>query len=70
MDATKLHYKFELVQFVQLTVAVMGTNIHGILIYEWVLKFSEWMLTVTISTCINGVLVIDGYLCSRVYGIW
>ena len=27
------------------------------------------MLTVVIDTCIYGILVIDGYVCSRVYCI-
>ena len=39
-----------------------------VLIFEWVLKFRIWVLTVMIGTCIYGKLVIDGYLCSRVYG--
>ena len=33
---------------------------------EWVLKFRVWVLTVMIGTCIYGILVIDGYLCSRI----
>ena len=62
--------QFELVLFAQfgealeLTASVMGTNIHGLLIFEWVLKFRIWVLTVMISTCIYGVLVFDGYLFS------
>ena len=40
-----------------------------VLIFEWVLKFRIWMLTVIIGTYVYGILVIDGYLCSRVYGM-
>ena len=40
-----------------------------VLMFEWVLKFRMWVLTVIIGTCVYGILVIDGYLCSQVYGI-
>ena len=38
-----------------------------VLMFEWVLKFRIWVLTVMIGTYVYGILVIDGYLCSRVY---
>ena len=41
-----------------------------VLMFEWVLKFRIWVLTVIIGTYVYGILVIDGYLCSRVYGIY
>ena len=40
-----------------------------VLMFEWVLKFRIWVLAVIIGTYVYGILVIDGYLCSRVYGI-
>ena len=40
-----------------------------VLMFEWVLKFRIWVLTVILGTYVYGILVIDGYLCSRVYGI-
>ena len=40
-----------------------------VLMFEWVLGFRMWVLTVIIGTCIYGILVIDGYLYSRVYSI-
>ena len=54
----------------ELTAAVMGTNICGVLIFEWILKFRIWVLTVMIGTCVYGVLVIYEYVCFRVYGIY
>ena len=40
-----------------------------VLMFEWVIKFRIWVLTVIIGTYVYGILVIDGYLCSRVYGM-
>ena len=34
-----------------------------VLMFEWVLKFRIWVLTVIIGTYVYGILVIDGYLC-------
>ena len=31
-----------------------------VFMFEWVLKFRIWVLTVMIGTCIYGLLVIDG----------
>ena len=47
----------------------MGTNIHGVLMFAWVLLFSKLVVTAPMGTNICGVLVIDGYLYSRLYGI-
>ena len=54
-----------------MTMANYITNIiHGTgLIFEWVLKLRIWVLIVIIGTYVHGILVIDGYLCSRVYGM-
>ena len=46
----------------------MGTNIHEVLLFAWVLLFRKPVVTAVIGTNIHGVLVIDGYLYSRVYG--
>ena len=40
-----------------------------VLMFEWVLKFRIWVLTVMIGTRIYWILVIDGYLFSRVYSM-
>ena len=36
--------------------------------FVWVKLFRERVVTASIGTYIRGVLVNDGYLCSRVYG--
>ena len=38
-----------------------------VLMFEWVLKFRMSVLIVIIGTYVYGILVISGYLCSRVY---
>ena len=40
----------------------MGTNIHGVLLFAWVLLFRKLVVTARMGTNIHGVLVIDGYL--------
>ena len=47
----------------------MGTNIHRVLWFGWVLLFRKLVVTALMGTNIHGVLVIDGYLYSRLYGI-
>ena len=47
----------------------MGTNIHRVLMFAWVLLFRKLVATALIGTYIYKILVIDGYLYSRVYGI-
>ena len=39
------------------------TNNFMVIMFEWVLKFRIWVLTVIIGTYVYGILVIDGYLC-------
>ena len=41
----------------------------GVLIFEWVLIFQNFIVMVSMDTYIRRVLVFDGYLYSRVYGI-
>ena len=48
---------------------MMGTYIHWVLLFAWVLLFRKWIATSLIVTYIHRVLVIDGYLYSRVYDI-
>ena len=48
---------------------LMGTNIHWVLLFAWVLLFKKWIATGFMGTYIHRVLVFDGYLYSRVYGI-
>ena len=48
---------------------MMGTYIHWVLLFAWVLLFRKLTATGLIGTYIYRVLVIDGYLYSRVYGI-
>ena len=48
---------------------LIGTYIHWILIFAWVLLFRKWIETGLMGTYIHRVLVFDGYLYSRVYGI-
>ena len=47
----------------------MGTYIHWVLLFAWVLLFRKWIATGSMGTYIHRVLVFDGYLYSRVYGI-
>ncbi len=46
----------------------MGTYIHWVLLFAWVLLFKKWIATGFMGTYIHRVLVFDGYLYSRVYG--
>ena len=48
---------------------MMGTYIHWVLLFAWVLLFRKLIATGLIGTYIHRVLVIDGYLYSRVYGM-
>ena len=48
---------------------IWGTYIWGVLLFEWVLIFEKSVASVSMGTCICGVLVFDGYLYSREYGI-
>ena len=48
---------------------LMGTNNHVVLLFAWVLLFREVVVTMLMGTNIYGVLVIDGYLYSRIYGM-
>ena len=48
---------------------LMGTYIHWVLMFVWVQLFRKRVVTASIGTYIHGVLVNDGHLCSRVYGI-
>ena len=50
------------------TLRGMGTIIHGVLLFAWVLLFRKLVATARMGTNIHGVLVIDGYLYSRFYG--
>ena len=47
---------------------LMGTYIHWVLLFAWVLLFKKWIATGFMGTYIHRVLVFDGYLYSRVYG--
>ena len=47
----------------------MGTNIHRVFWFGWVLLFRKLVVTAPMGTNIHEVLVIDGYLYSRLYGI-
>ena len=46
----------------------VDTYIHWVLLFAWLLLFRKWITTGLIGTYIHRVLVIDGYLYSRVYG--
>ena len=46
---------------------MMGTYIHWVLLFALALLFRKWITTGLIGTYIHRVLVIDGYLYSRVY---
>ena len=46
---------------------LMGTYIHWVLMFVWVRLFRKRAVTALIGTYIRGVLINDGYLCSRVY---
>ena len=46
---------------------LMGTYIHWVLLFAWVLLFKKWIATGFMGTYIYRVLVFDGYLYSRVY---
>jgi len=48
---------------------LMGTYIHWVLLFAWVLLFKKWIATGFMGTYIHRVLVFDAYLYSRVYGI-
>ena len=48
---------------------LIGTDIHKVLMFVWVLLFRKLVATTLIGTYIPRVLVIDGYLFSQVYGI-
>ena len=52
-----------------LTAALLcvGTYIHWVLLFAWLLLFRKWITTGLIGTYIHRVLVIYGYLYSRVY---
>ena len=41
-----------------------------VLLFAWVLLFRKWIETGLMGTYVHRVLVIDGYLYSRVYGIF
>ena len=43
--------------------------IWGVLLFEWVLIFEKSVASVSMGTYICGVLVFDGYLYSREYGM-
>ena len=47
----------------------VGTYIHCVLLFTWLLLFRKRITTDLIGTYIHRVLLIDGYLYSRVYGI-
>ena len=47
---------------------LMGTYIHWVLLFAWVLLLKKWIATGFMGTYIHRVLVFDGYLYSRVYG--
>ena len=47
----------------------MGTYIHRVLLFAWVLLFKKCIATGFMGTYIHRVLVFDGYLYSRVYGM-
>ena len=47
----------------------VGTYIHWVLLFAWLLLFRKWITTGLIGTYIHRVLVIDGYLYSRVYSM-
>ena len=49
---------------------LMGTYIHWVLLYAWVLLFQKWIETGLMDTYVHRVLVIYGYLYSRVYGMY
>ena len=46
-----------------------GNYNHGVLLFAWVLLFKKWIATGVMGTYIHRVLVFDGYLYSRVYGM-
>ena len=46
-----------------------GTSICGVRIFEWVLICQNFVVMVSVGTYIRCVLVFDGYVYSRVYGI-
>ena len=48
---------------------LMGTYIPWVLMFVWVRLFRKRVVTASIGSYIRGVLVNDGYLRSRVYGI-
>ena len=48
---------------------LMGTYIHWVHLFAWVLLFKKWIATGFMGTYIHRVLVFDGYLYSRVYGM-
>ena len=54
---------------VYLICCLMGSYIHWVLMFVWVRLFRKRVVTASIGTYIRGVLVNDGYLCSRVYGM-
>ena len=56
-------------ELITLLLLFMVLAFEWVLMFEWVLKFRIWVLAVVIGTYVYGILVIDGYLCSRVYGI-
>ena len=64
-DYTTIGVEFHL--YCRFAVCV-GTYIHWVLLFAWLLLFRKW-ITGLIGTYIHRVLVIDGYLYSRVYGI-
>ena len=48
---------------------LMGSYIHWVLLFAWVLLFKKRIATEFMGTYNSRVLVFDGYLYSRVYGI-
>ena len=48
---------------------MMGTYTQWVLLFAWVLLFRKLIATGLIDTYIHMVLVIDGYVYSRVYGM-
>ena len=48
---------------------LMGIYIHWVLMFVWVPLFRKRVVTTSIGTYNRGILINDGYLCSRVYGM-
>ena len=48
---------------------LMGTNIHRVLMFMWVLLFRKLIAMALVHNCIRRVLVVDGYLYPQVYSM-